>query len=454
MGAKKVHKIRKGLNLPILGEPNQKILAGREVDSVALLGRDYVGMKPTMLVKEGESVKLGQALFEDKKNPGVVFTSPASGQVVSINRGAKRAFKSVIVRCTDSQEAVEFDALNPRDIVASNKDKIKSLLLDSGLWTAIRTRPFGLVPKPDSQTNSIFVSAMDTNSLSPDPYWVIEENKSDFQNGLKALGALTDGKVFLARAEGAAVDSDGVNNLEVHDFAGPHPAGLVGTHIHKLDPVNENKTVWHVGYQDVIAIGKLLTSGKIWVERVVSIAGPNVKNPRLVRTRLGASVNDLLEGELKENPSRIVSGPLLSGFHANGPYEYFLGRYHNQVSVIEEDRSRELLGWQGPGFEKFSTKKVFLSNLFPGRKLNMTSTTHGSKRAMVPIGMYESVMPLDVIPTYLLRSLVSNDLESAVALGALELDEEDLGLCTFVCPGKTDYGPLLRNILTSIQKEG
>ncbi len=454
MGAKKLHKIRKGLNLPISGEPNQKILAGREVSSVALLGRDYIGMKPTMLVNEGESVKLGQALFEDKKNPGVVFTSPASGEVVSINRGSKRAFKSIIIRCSSSSDEVEFSPVSSEDLAASNRDRIKKLLVDSGLWTAIRTRPFGMIPKPDSVPNSIFVSAMDTNSLSPDPYWVIGEHQSDFKNGLKALGALTDGKVFLSRSPGSGVEAEEEGSLEIHEFQGPHPAGLVGTHIHTLDPVNENKTVWHVGYQDVIAFGKLLITGKIWVERVVSLAGPNVKNPRLVRTRLGACVNDLLETELKDCPSRIVSGPLLSGFHANGPYEYFLGRYHNQVSVIEEDRSRELLGWQMPGFEKFSTKSVFLSKLFPGRKLNMTSTTHGSKRSMVPIGMYEAVMPIDVIPTYLLRSLVSNDLESAVALGALELDEEDLGLCTFVCPGKTDYGPLLRNILTSIQKEG
>ena len=449
----KRHKLRKGLNLPITGEPNQKIQPARDASTVALLGDDYVGMKPTMLVKEGDSVQIGQPLFEDKKNPGVIFTSPAAGKVQSINRGEKRAFKSIVISC-GSRSAEKFPTVSSGELESGKEDKIREILVKSGLWTAIRTRPFSRVPAIDSRPSSIFVSAMDTNALSPDPYWVINEHATDFENGLKALGSLTKGKVFVGRAPGSGVQVPATDRVKCHEFKGPHPAGLIGTHIHLVDPVNENKTVWHVGYQDVIAIGKLLLTGELWTERVVALAGPKVKNPRLIKARLGACIDDLIRDELEDGAVRVISGPLLSGHNASKFPVNFLGRYHNQISVIEEDDKRELLGWQMPGFEKFSTRKVYASTMFPGRKFPLSSATHGSKRAMVPIGMYEDVVPLDIIPTYLLRSLVSQDLETAVKLGVLELDEEDLGLCTFVCPGKTEYGPLLRNMLTTIEKEG
>ena len=445
--------LRKGLRLPISGEPDQSISQGRSAKTVALLGRDYVGMRPTMLVKAGEKVTLGQPLFEDKKNPGVVYTSPAAGRVASVNRGEKRAFLSVIIS-REGHAAAQFARFSASQLESTGADEIRRVLVDSGMWTAFRTRPFSMVPAVDASTNSIFVSALDTNPLSADPARVIGEHQEDFQNGLRALTLLASSKVIVSRAPGSEVTLPEHSKIDGFEFQGPHPAGLVGTQIHFIDPVGEKKTVWHVGYQDVIAIGKLLTTGTLWNERVVSLAGPMVREPRLIRTQLGGCLEDVVEGELKEGERRLVSGSVFAGDLAGVSPQNYLGRYHTQISVIREDRSRILLGWQGPGFDTFSTKNIFLSKLRFGHKFDFSTNTNGSKRAMVPIGMYEGVMPLDIYPTYLLRALISEDLESSVSLGALELDEEDLGLCSFVCPGKTEYGPLLRQMLMRIAKEG
>ena len=245
--------------------------------------------------------------------------------------------------------------------------------------------------------------------------------------------------------------------IEPEEFAGPHPAGLPGTHIHFLDPVSMDKTVWHINYQDVIAIGKLFDTGRLFVERIISLAGPVVNEPRLLRTRLGASVDDLVNEQLCEVDRRVISGSVLSGRKAAGVFGY-LGRYHNQVSAVAEGHEREFMGWQMPGFNKFSVKNTFASSIYslinPNKRFNMTTNTGGSKRAMVPIGSYEKVMPLDILPTFLLRALLTSDTDQAQALGCLELNEDDLALCTFVCPGKMEYGPLLRQCLDTIEREG
>ena len=219
-------------------------------------------------------------------------------------------------------------------------------------------------------------------------------------------------------------------------------------------PVSRLRSVWNVGYQDVIAIGKLFGEGVLDVERIISLAGPTVKNPRLLRTRMGVSLAELTEGQLVECENRVISGSVLSGRTAMGDETGYLGRYHLQVTALAEGRERELFGWLGLGPTKYSTINSYLGSVIPGAKFRFTTTTNGSDRAMVPIGMYEEVMPMDIMPTFLLRALLMQDIERAEELGALELDEEDLALCTFVCPGKSDYGPLLRKLLTTIEKEG
>ena len=265
------------------------------------------------------------------------------------------------------------------------------------------------------------------------------------------LSRLTDGEVFVSKAPGANIPVD--SNATVTEFAGKHPAGLVGTHIHFLKPVSASKVVWHVGYQDVIAFAKLFTTGEIDNTRIISLAGPAAKNPRLVRTVLGACTEQLTSDEATDGELRVVSGSLLLGATASAVHGY-LGRYHVQVSLILEGREKEFIGYMYPGPNKFSVTRAFMSHFFPSKLFNMTTTTNGSARAMVPIGNYERIMPLDILPTLFLRDLCAGDTDSAQLLGALELDEEDLALCTFVCPGKTDYSVLLRDCLTTIEKEG
>jgi Na+-transporting NADH:ubiquinone oxidoreductase subunit A len=341
------------------------------------------------------------------------------------------------------------------DVSSLTADQARDALIESGLWTALRTRPYDKVPAADSRPRSIFVTAMDTNPLAADPELIIAERREDFVIGLHVLTRLIEGPVYLCCGEGSAISGTDVAGVSVETFAGPHPAGLVGTHIHFLDPVGLQKTVWHIGYQDVIAYGALFRTGRLPVERVISIAGPMVEDPRLVRTRIGARLNEILGQKTCEDTCRLITGSVLSGRAVYAPNN-FLGRYHTQVSMIREGTERELLGWQAPGLNKFSVTRTFASFWLGGRRrrFDMTSSTGGSRRAMVPIGVYEKVMPLDMLPTQLLRALIVQDTEDAQALGCLELGEEDLALCTFVCPSKYDYGPILRGNLTKIEHEG
>lgn len=438
------------MDVPISGAPNQAIAGGNSVKKVAVLGEEYIGMRPTMRVRVGDSVKKGQVLFEDKKNPGVVFTAPAAGEVTEVNRGEKRVLQSVVITIK-GKEAETFEKYSANDLTSLGREKAQKNLVDSGLWTALRTRPFSKNPAIDSTANSIFVTAMDTNPLAADPAVVIAEDKAAFENGLTVLTQLTEGKVFLCKA--AKSDIPSVSGVEVKEFAGKHPAGLAGTHIHFVDPVGANKTVWAIGYQDVTAIGRLFLTGELNSERVVSLAGPAAAKPRLVKTLLGASVEQLTAKETSDGEVRQVSGSVLSGSHAIGVHGY-LGRYHNQVSLLLEGREKDFIGYMYPGPNMFSVTRAYMSHFFPKKRFNMTTTTNGSSRAMVPIGNYERVMPLDILPTVLLRDLCAGDTDGAQQLGALELDEEDLALCTFVCPGKTDYGVILRDCLSTIEKEG
>lgn len=441
--------IKKGLDLPIAGAPKQEIEDGPAIGKVAVLGVDSIDLRPTMAVSEGDSVKKGQLLFEDKKTPGVRYTSPASGKVIGVHRGAKRALLSVVIEVAgDEEERFEQHMGTAPDQLS--RQQVRDTLVESGLWTALRTRPYSKVPMPASEPHSIFVTAMDTNPLAADPQAVLRESEDDFAWGLTLLGKLTEGPVYVCKAPGVSIAAA---EAQVVEFAGPHPAGLPGTHIHFLDPVGAAKTVWHIGYQDVVACGKLFATGSLWTERVVALGGPQVEQPRLLRTRQGACLSELTAGQLQPGENRVIAGSVLAGRVASGPLD-FLGCYHAQVSVLAEGREREFLGWQKPGVDKFSIKNVFASKLLPSQLFDFTTSTEGSDRAMVPIGSYEQVMPLDILATLLLRALIVEDTDRAQALGCLELDEEDLGLCTFACPGKHEYGPILRRNLARIEREG
>ncbi|MBL6988514.1 MAG: Na(+)-translocating NADH-quinone reductase subunit A [Bacteriovoracaceae bacterium] len=447
--------IKKGLDLPILGAPKQEIDSEvKKLKVVALLGGDYVGMKPSMLVKVGDKVKIGTPVFACKKTHGVVYTSPAAGKVIEVNRGAKRVFQSLVIELADTEEQLTYKSYKNKQIQSLKFEEVKELLIESGMWTALRARPYSKVPATDTRPHAVYITGTDTNPLSPDPKLIIDKEMDAFKDGIETLSKLTEGKTYVCVKEGIELTlPKHCTHVEKWRFSGVHPAGNVGTHIHFIDPVHAEKVVWHMGYQDVIAVGKLFKTGKISLDRVISIAGPNAKKPRLVKTRIGANVTTLVCDEKVGDNVRVVSGSVFKGTKAFGNFDY-LGRYHQQVSLLEEGDKREFFGWIVPGSKKFSLTRAFLSKFFPGQKYKMTTTTSGSPRAIVPVGLYESVMPLDILPTQLFYSLMAGDTDQAQKLGCMELDEEDVALCTYVCPGKNDFGAALRKNLTTIEKEG
>jgi Na+-transporting NADH:ubiquinone oxidoreductase subunit A len=451
------------LDLPITGQPEQVVSDAPAPRFVALLGDDYVGMKPTMHVQPGDRVQRGQLIFEDKKIEGVRFTAPGGGTVVDVYRGDRRRFEALVIELDEAERkdpgkapCVTFEAYSGKEPQVLGRQGVQDLLLESGLWTALRARPFDRTANPADNPHSVVINAMDSNPLAPNPSVVLEGRGEDFARGVAAVAQLTEGTTYVCKAPATVLEGLGtIDRVQVEEFAGPHPAGTSGYQIHVLDPVDRQKVVWYLGYQDVLAIGRLFATGRLDVERVVAVAGPPVKSPRLLRTRLGADTATLTAGEIPpEGEYRVITGSVLSGRRAEGENFGYLGRFHNQISVLEEDRERRMLGWLAPGADKFSVVRAFVSSLFPSKKYDFTTSTNGSPRAIVPIGMYEQVMPMDILPTFLLRALMVGDLERAEELGALELAEEDLALCTFVCPGKNDYGPALRRVLTTLEKEG
>lgn len=446
-------KIKRGLNLQIAGEPKQEIESAKNVTKVAFLGSDFVGLKPSLLVKEGDMVQLGQALLSDKENPGVNFASPASGKVVAVNRGYRRVLESIVIEVSSDEKSPQFSTYSDSELENIQADKVKEQLIASGLWTSFKTRPFSKVPKINDKPSAIFVTAIDTHPLSASPEIIINEKKQEFLAGLKAIAKLTESKVFVCKEYQAAIPAITGGVFEIAEFSGPHPAGLVGTHIHFLHSVSLERKVWHLGYQDVIAIGYLFLKGQISTQRLVALGGPSVKNPRILKTRAGASLDELLNGEIEDiSASRVINGSVFGGKTAQGSLA-FLSRYANQISVIAEPKERQLFGWLSLGLKKHSVLNIYLSKLFGLKDYAPTTTTNGSERAILPVGSYEKVMPLDILATPLLRYLLVDDIEMAMQLGCLELDEEDLSLCSYACPGKHEFGSVLRRNLNKIEKE-
>jgi Na+-transporting NADH:ubiquinone oxidoreductase subunit A len=429
-------RLAKGFDPPLPGAPQQTPEEAPETRSVGLLTADYPGLRAALRVSEGERVALGQPLFADRDDAAVVFTSPGAGIVSAIQRDPRRELAAVTVKL-DGDDEVRFSA-HERDALAGlDRDDVRETLLASGLWTALRTRPFGRVPKPASKPHALFVQAADSNPLAAAPGVVLTAECDAFVDGLTVLCRLLDGEVFLCTGPTVALPVELPATVTVARFAGPHPAGLPGTHIHTLSPVGPDRTVWYIGYQDVIAIGKLFTSGRPAITRVVALGGSGVRRPRLLRARLGASTRDLVRYQLADTTCRVISGSVLSGRTASGPASY-LGRYHVQVSVIDEPRGSE-------------SPRSLRSRVFEFTRAPVTTTSlHGRPGPMIPIEAFERVVPLDLLVTPLLRALLVGDVEAAEALGCLELEEEDLALCSYLCPGKNDYGRLLRSVLEQI----
>ena len=432
-----LHTIAKGLDLPIAGCPEQKISAAPGVHRVALMADDYRVQRWVVCVAQGDVVKRGQAILTADE---VACVAPGAGTVAAIHTDAQGAVRSVVIELSEQERAgnpgieerVVFRAFTGRVIAGLNRVQITALLLESGLWTAFRTRPFGRVPDPSCPPHSMFVTAMDTNPLAASPEIALNGKEEEFHIGLQCVVKLSGGEIYLCKAPGSRIAVGPHDGVSVEEFEGPHPAGTVGLHIHALDPVRRDKSVWHIGYQDVIAMGALFMTGQLDVERVVSIAGPGVKRPRLTRTRLGVSTDELTAGALHAGEQRVISGPLWSGRQAMGDITGYLGRYHTQISVLPEGHERPtiLAGRVGSALPFLRKERPF------------TTALHGVPCSSPPMGSYDRVMPMDVPIGPLLRALARGDFQRAEWLGCLELDEEDLALCAFVCPCKHEYGIL------------
>ncbi|NDW47179.1 Na(+)-translocating NADH-quinone reductase subunit A [Ruegeria sp. PrR005] len=443
-------RLKKGLDLPVAGAPEQTIHPGSTVGTVAVLGPDYIGLKPRMLVQEGDEVRRGTPLFCHKDAPEAMIVAPMTGRVAAINRGERRVLQSVVIEVTDAADSgLDFAATGN----GKTSEGLTEKLCAAGLWTAFRTRPYSKMPAPGSKPDAIFVTAMDTEPLAADAATVIADAGSAFATGLAAVALLTEGKTWLCHKPGDALPGGDAAGVETATFEGPHPAGLAGTHIHFLDPSSAAKTVWTIGYQDVIAIGRLLETGHIDPSVVIALAGPAARQPRLIRTVMGASTDTMTAGEISiDAPVRVISGSILTGRHATGPFAY-LGRFARQVALIEEDHKQHTMGWILPMPSKYAVQPV-LGSAFSRKLYKFTSNLNGGRRAMVPTGTFEELMPQDYLPTQLLRAILVMDTDTAQALGALELDEEDLGLVGFACPAKYEYGLALRDCLSKIEKEG
>ncbi|MFY0618276.1 Na(+)-translocating NADH-quinone reductase subunit A [Shimia sp.] len=442
--------LKKGLNLPIAGAPGDGIHEGAAVKTVAVLGADYKGLKPRIAVAEGDVVGAGAPILAHKDTPEAKVVAPVTGRIKAINRGARRKLLSVEIEVDASAaEPVDFSSVGD----ASTREGLAERLCAAGLWTSFRTRPYSKVPAGNAIADAIYVNAMDTEPLSADAAVVIADAGDAFAKGLAAVAMLTEGNTYLCHENGVQIAGADVAGVTVATFSGPHPAGLAGTHMHFLEPPSASKVVWTIGYHDVIAIGRLLETGTIDASRVVALSGPLCSNPRLVRTLDGASLAELTAGEIQSDvPVRLISGSILSGY-AGEAVETYLGRYARQVTVIEEDHKQIPMGWIRPMPSKYSFLPV-LGSAFAKKLYPLTSNLNGGRRAMVPLGTFEQLMPQDFLPTQLTRALLVMDTDEAQKLGALELDEEDLGLIGFACPAKYEYGEALRDSLTKIEREG
>lgn len=428
-------KITKGLDIPIAGVPEQAIDSATKVNQVALLATDFIGLKPKVLVREEQHVGLGEPLLIDKHDEHLQFVSPGTGRIVGINRGARRKLQSIVIELDDSVAKEKIFDTN----LSGNTRKLRRVLLKSGLWTGFRTRPFNRVASSVSTPSSVFITAIDTRPLAANPNVVIANRQNDFIAGMNIIRQLGDWPVYLCTAPDWSGPTFKDKGIKITHFSGPHPAGLVGTHIHHLDPVAIDRMVWHIGYQDVIAIGHLFETGRLLTERIVSLAGAVVNNPRLLKTRLGANINQLISNEVTaKNNSRTISGSVLDGTQADGALAY-LGRYDNQVSVIPDYSRPKNHGW--------------FADIF-GNAQVINTATHGRLAAMISVEAFDRILPLDLLLAPLLRAILVKDTVAAENLGCLELAEEDLALSSYICPAKQNYASALRLNLKLIEQEG
>lgn len=435
-------KTKKGLNLPISGNPSLDVDFSTSINSIAILGTDFVGLKPTMMVDEGDTVLSGQKLFENKKNPGTYITAPLSGVIKSINRGDKRRFLSLIIETDDSLDLLNFDLNDYSSPI--------DFLVDSGALAYFRTRPYNRMPIPSELPSAIFINACDTNPLSIDPHELIKFDQDLFNQGLKFIQSINgDIKTFCSYQNNDFDKS--VEGVSYNQFKGPHPAGLVGTHIHFLYPVGQNRSVWTISWQEVISLGYLLHNNNLRSDKNVTIGGPNTYDPKILKVKHGSNLSELTAGKIFDN-SRVISGSVLNG-HSGENVMNYLGSFDNQVSVLPDESNDILFNWAMPGSTLHSNLPAFISSWIKPIKFTFNVSMNGGNRAIVPVSSYQEIMPLNILMTQLLKSLVTLDIELGEKLGVLELAPEDLALASYVCPSKYDYQSILDSNLEKMYEE-
>jgi len=445
-------RIKRGRNISITGEAKKEIVKLPLPKRIAVQPLDYKGLNSRLSVKVDDHVKVGSPILSDKINPKCKVLSPASGKVIAVNRGQKRALLEIVIETDGKQEVEVLDSISKTDVGRLTRDKIIDHLLEGGLWPVIRQRPFSKIAQPEDFPKAIFIHAMNTEPLALDIDFVLKEEKEHFQVGLDIIAKLTKGKVHLCILEDAQSETlNKAQHVEIHRFSGPHPAGNVSTHIHYVDPINKGDIVWYLEAQDVVRIAELMLKGVYPAKRYVAITGEGVKNRVYAETLIGTPLSALLQGS-DLNGMRCISGSILSG--KNIGKDGYLCFYDSQVTVIPEGGKRELLGWLSPGFNKYTFSKTFASSFLPDKEISLDTDKNGSDRAIVLNHIYDAFVPLDIMVYFLLRAVISGDIDEAEKLGILECDEEDFALCTFACPSKTNVGQMIRSGLETIEKEG
>lgn len=442
-------KLRKGLDIRMKGRADKILIPEEKPDRYAVKPVDFPGLVPKMLVKPGAEVKAGTTLFFDKKNEDIKYAAPASGVVLDVVRGERRRILEVVLEAK-GDDYIDFGKADPAGLEAED---IKKKLLESGLWPAVRQRPYNIVADPADTPKSVFISGYDTAPLAADLDYVIGLlPKEDYLTGIEVLKKLTDGKVHLN------LNSISSSNLlkstpgvEINYFKGPHPSGNVGIQMHHIDPVNKGELVWHVNLQDIVAIGRLFRKGVYAPDRIVALAGSEVQKPRYHRTRTGACINRIVKDNIVSDNVRYISGNVLTGqkIQADG----FLGYYDSTITVIPEGDYYEFFGWIMPGLNKFSLSRTFLSWLMPDKRYRLDTNMHGGERAYVVTGEYEKVLPMDIYPMQLIKSILVEDIDRMEMLGIYEVAEEDFALCEFVCPSKSEIQTIIRKGLDTMEKE-
>jgi Na+-transporting NADH:ubiquinone oxidoreductase subunit A len=446
-------KITKGLNIPMQGEAEKILNSAPGSAKYCVCPVDFHGLTPKMLVKEGETVKAGTPLFFDKYNEKIIFTSPVSGTFTDLIRGEKRRILKVVINADAVNDYVNFGSADPMTLT---RQQVTDKLLQSGLWPGIRQRPFSVVANPDQTPKAIFISAFDSAPLSADADFILNGQEREFQIGINALSKLTDGKIHLSvNAQGTP--NKGFLNAQgvvLHHFKGPHPAGNVGVQIHHIDPINKGEVVWYAGVQHIIQIGRLFEKGIYDATKIIALAGSEVLHPRYYKVISGAKISDIVENNIrneKDSNVRLISGDVLSGLHV-GENDY-LRFYDNLITAIPEGDKPEVLGWLAPGFDKHSISRTFPSFLMSGKKYRLNTNLHGGERPFVITGIYENVLPMDIMPMQLLKSIMINDIDLMEKLGIYEVAPEDFALCEYVCPSKIDIQDTIREGLDIIMKE-